>query len=195
MPEIGDWYECPVCGTIIQIVTPSDAVPFCCSTEMELMSDTASNSFTTDKNVCGAVVKCEKCGLEALVHQDGGGLLECCLEEMSVLLDTGDRESGNIYRCPNCGQVLKIEEPGCGPLTCCDNEICALDVDKVESIEDKIAITMESYDTVPYNERRLFCKECGRVLTVLKAGKGTLECHGEPMGSTLRYGFYFQVGG
>ena len=190
--EPNELYECPACGTIVEIIDGSDTVPVCCEQDMVLIAKKDVEG--TDKNICGFVMQCEGCRIKVRVLKDGGGTLFCCLKQMGIGMKE-DIESGNIYVCKSCGQIVKITKGGCGSLHCCDDEVCEVDLSEIKELKKRVAIAIASSKDRPYEQKYHFCETCGREVRVIQKGEGILICHTTPMEQTIRIGYYFQGGG
>lgn len=194
MTEKGEKYECPICNKIVEIVEEGSTVPVCCDQEMQLIEEAQIKEKDIDKNICGMVVKCDRCGLKLRILKDGMGSLTHCIEEM-MLAKSEDIETGSIYKCKSCGQITKIQKSGCGEFHCCDEELCIMNVPEVKELEKRVTITIDASKDKPYEHKFFICKTCGREVMVMEHGRGDLICHGTKMDETPRIGFYFQGGG
>ncbi len=196
MPASGQLFMCNVCDNIVQIMNGSDITPICCETEMELISDENKlKQIPEDKNICGAVLKCQKCNFKIIALTDLTTTPRHHMEDMVITAERTSGEWDQIFECSSCGQILKITREGCGQLHCCDEEVCVMDVEQVKELKDKIEIELEKLHEKPYEEPYFVCNECDREVKVLKLGEGDVICHGKTMIKRPKIGYYFQGGG
>jgi len=195
MPKVGDIYFCEACESLVRIEKGGEGIPWCCEQPMiELATERPRQKGV---NSCGVVLRCRVCGAEVRVLIDGGGLIYCSMEQMDYVGDPYHvDEKGQIFRCPKCGQVIRIIEEGCDTMSCCHSgKHCSLT--KLIEGEERQKVSMDEYDKTKhiYDDVKLKCGDCGRVVRVIKVGKGKMNCHGKPMTPTERIGYYFQGGG
>ena len=196
MTVSGQVYKCNVCEQLIRILNGSDAPPICCTSEMELIKDPAVlKSIPDDKNICGTVLKCQKCNFKVIMINDEGTGIQHHLIDMQMTSDRTTGEWDQIYKCGSCGQVIKITKEGCGPMHCCDEEICMMDVPQIRELKEKVEIELAKAHDQPYKDPYFSCKECEREIKVIKKGRGEVICHGKPMEKRDKIGYYFQGGG
>jgi desulfoferrodoxin-like iron-binding protein len=196
MPISGQVYKCNACDQVVKVLNGSDIPPNCCESDMELITDELElKDIPEDKNICGAVLQCQKCNFKLILINDEGTGIRHCLEDMKYTADRTTGEWDHIYKCTNCGQVVKITKEGCGPLHCCDAEICVMDVPEVEELKEKIEIELAKMGDKPYDDPYLICTECEREIKVLKTSTGDVICHKKPMDKRTRIRYYFQGGG
>jgi desulfoferrodoxin-like iron-binding protein len=181
---------------MVHIINGSDIDPICCETEMELVSDENKlKHIPDDKNICGAVLKCQKCNFKLIALSELTSIPQHHMEEMVITAERTTGEWDQIYECSSCGQIIKITREGCGQLHCCDEAVCVMDVEQVKELKDKIEIELEKIHEKPYEEPYFVCDECDREIKILKIGKGEVICHGKAMIKRPRIGYYFQGGG
>jgi desulfoferrodoxin-like iron-binding protein len=196
MPISGEVYKCSVCDSVVKILNGSDAPPICCDSEMELVTDDAElRMIPDDKNICGTILKCQKCNFKVIMIKDEGTTIQHHMEELMMTADRTTGEWDMIYKCDSCGQIIKITQEGCGPLHCCDQEICVMDIAQVKEEKDKIEIELQKVHDGPYDDPYFICTECEREVKVLKDGEGNVICHGKLMEKRDRIRYYFQGGG
>jgi len=196
MPISGQIYRCNACDQIIEVLNGSDVPPNCCEQDMELVTDEAIiKQIPVDKNICGAVLTCQRCKFKVIMLNDSGTGIHHCMEDMVMTADRTTGEWDMIYECSSCGQIVKITKEGCGPLHCCDSEVCIMDVAKVDEIKDKIEIQREKLHDKPYDDPYVICTECEREVKVIKRGEGKVICHDKQMEHRQRIRYYFQGGG
>lgn len=196
MPVSGQVYKCNVCDQIVKVLNGSDVPPMCCESEMELVTDEKElRNIPDDKNVCGAVLQCQKCKFKVILVNDEGTGVVHHMKDMKMTSDRTAGEWDQIYKCTSCGQVIKITKEGCGPIHCCDEEICIMDVPQVNELKDQIEIERERVHDKPYEDQYFICTECEREVKVIKKGDGKVICHGKPMDKRDRIRYYFQGGG
>lgn len=196
MPMSGEVYKCNVCDSMVKIINGSDAPPICCETEMTLVTDeTQLRNIPDDKNICGALLKCQQCNFKVIIVNDAGTTIQHHMVDLEMTADRTSGEWDMIYKCDSCGQIIKITKEGCGPLHCCDKEICVMDVAQVKDVKDKIEIELDRIHDGPYEDPYFICKECEREIKVLKDGEGNVICHKKSMEKRDRIRYYFQGGG
>jgi len=196
MPVSGQVYRCNACDQVVKVLNGSEVPPMCCESEMELITDKKQlKNLPDDKNVCGAVLQCQKCSFKVIMTIDSGTGITHCTEDMKVTADRTAGEWDHIYRCTSCGQVIRITKEGCGPLRCCDEDICVMDVPEVEDLKEQIRIELEKVHDKPYEDQYVICTECEREVKIIKKGEGKVICHDKPMDKRDRIRYYFQGGG
>lgn len=196
MPASGQVYICNVCDNIVHVLNGSDIPPICCETEMELLADENKiKQIPEDKNICGAVLKCQKCNFKIIALTELTTVPSHHMAEMKITAERTTGEWDQIYECSSCGQIIKITREGCGQLHCCDEELCVMDVGQVKELKDKIEIELSKLHDKPFEEPYFVCNECDREVKILKMGDGNVICHGKSMTERPKIGYYFQGGG
>jgi desulfoferrodoxin-like iron-binding protein len=196
MPVSGQVYRCNVCDQVVKVLNGSDIPPECCESEMEAITDIDTiKKIPNDKNVCGAVLKCQNCNFKVILTSDEGTGIKHCMDDMKATADRTTGEWDQIYKCTSCGQIIKITKEGCGPMHCCDEDLCIMDVPQVNDLKDQIEIERKKTHDRPLDDPYLICTNCEREVKVIKQGPGKVICHDKDMQPRARIRYYFQGGG